>query len=712
MRALLTSIAVATCALGLSASHADWTHYGGDAGGTRYAAAAEITPQNVTQLTRVWTARTGHASAPRDALEETKFQATPILVDGRLLLCTPFNVILALDPGTGREQWRYDPQLATADVDPANGFNCRGVTHWRDPQAARDTACASRVLMGTSDYRLIAVDAANGRPCESFGEKGIVQIDPGMALRWPGEFQISSPPVVASDVAIVGSAISDNVRVEAPRGAVRAFDVRTGAPKWAWDPIPRDAAGAAAQGWRRTTPVMAPMGTPRGVVFSKLGEAPALPVEGHANVWAPMAVDEARNLVFLPTSSPSPDFFGGLRPGDNRHANSVVALHAATGKVAWAFQTVHHDVWDYDLPAQPTLATIRKDGRTIDVVIQVTKMGLVFVLDRATGVPVFPVEERPVPQGGADGETLSPTQPFPVAPLPLSRSRIAPRDAFGVALFDKNACAKRIAAARAEGLYTPPSTQGTIMFPFTGGGANWGGGAYDPQLNRFYVNTSNALHLITLIPRAKAPEDVDEDEYGEDVEFARMRGAPYAMTREVMLSPLGLPCNPPPWGELHAIDMDDGAIAWSKTLGTTEDLAPLGLTLHTGTPNVGGPLVTGGGLVFIGAAMDRYLRAFDAKSGRELWAGRLPAGGPPTPMSYAWQGRQYVVIAAGGHADMDTARGDYVVAFAVRRPGDPAASMSALLDLPGRRFGLAALGVVLALVATAALLHRRRRRSG
>jgi len=558
------------CAALFAGTHADWAHYVRESGGPRHAAGAQITPQGISSLARVWTFHTGHLSAPAPAVEQSKFQATPILAEGKLALCTPFNVMIVLDPGSGRELWRYDPKI-DLEQKPANDFNCRGVTYWRDPRAAPDAACAARLFMGTNDRRLIAVDLESGLPCDGFGRQGVVAVDPGMALRWPGEFQITSPPVVAGDTVIVGSAISDNARVEAPRGTVRAFDLRTGRLRWTFDPIPRGVAAARVQGWRGA----------------------AIPVEGHANVWSAMSVDEVRGLVFLPTSSPSPDFFGGLRPGDNRYANSVVALEAATGAVRWAFQTVHHDVWDYDVPAQPLLATIRKDGRLIDVVIQVTKMGLVFTLDRGTGAPIFAVEERSVPQGGVDGEALSPTQPFPAAPKPLARNQITPEDAFGLTPIDRRVCAERIRKARAEGLYTPPSIQGTILFPFTGGGANWGGAAFDPATNRLFVNVSNALHLVTLIPR-KAGVELDPAQYetADEVEFAHMRGAPYAMTRELLLSPLGLPCNPPPWGELHAIDMNDGAIAWTETLGTTEDLAPLGLALGTGTPNLGGPLVT------------------------------------------------------------------------------------------------------------------------
>lgn len=660
------------------AAQSDWPAYGGDKGGMRYAPAGDITPATVNDLAPVWTYRTGHVSGPPAAVERSKFQTTPILVDDALIFCTPFNVAIALDPATGEERWRHDAGIDLGEH-PANAFNCRGVAAWRD--AANAGPCAARIFMGTNDHRLLAMDAATGAACPGFGDAGEVRIDPEAQLVWPGEFQITSAPAVAGDVVIVGSAISDNVSVAAPKGAVRAYDARTGAPKWSFDPIPRDA-DAAALGW--------PEGTP---------------VEGHANVWSSISVDERRGLVFLPTSSPSPDFFGGLRPGDNRYANSVVALDAATGAVRWAFQTVHHDVWDYDVPSEPLLATIRKDGRDLDVVIATTKTGLVFTLDRETGAPVYAVEERPVPQGGVDGEALSPTQPFPVAPRPLSPSTISAGDAWGLTPFDRGACARDIGKARAEGLFTPPSVQGTIVYPFTGGGANWGGAAFDPQTNRLYVNTSSALHLVTLVPRAQTDEDWHDVPNGEQ---APMRGSPYAMRRQIMLSPLGLPCNPPPWGVLHAIDMGTGEVAWESVLGTTEELAPLGLALKTGTPNVGGPLATGGGLVFIAAAMDNYLRAFDAAGGEELWQGKLPAGGQASPMSYVYGGRQYVVVAAGGHSDFDTRRGDYVVAFGLPREGDAGPSIaSRLVDRAGRRFGV--LLVAAALLALAAVVVMRRR---
>jgi quinoprotein glucose dehydrogenase len=663
---------------------AGWPHYGGDAGGTRYSPADEITARNVAGLHRAWTYRTGDAARRAAPLmKRIKFETTPILVDDALVLCTPFSEVIALDPATGREKWRFDPGVAT-DRRPANRYNCRGVAQWRDPAVTDgNVACARRIFAGTVDARVFALDARTGAPCRGFGRDGAVTLDVG-PLRWPGEFQLVSAPVAAGDVVIVGSSINDNGRVDAPSGKVRAFDARTGVPRWSFDPIPRDPSDPAAatwgDGWRQA---------------------------GAANVWAPMSVDEARGLVFLPTSSASPDFYGGLRPGDNRHADSVVALRVADGTLAWAFQIVKHDVWDYDVPAQPTLARIDVNGAPRDVVVQATKQGFVFVLDRDTGRPVFPVEERPVPQGGAPGEVLSPTQTFP-ADLPvLVPQRLRPQDAFGVTPWDRGACRDRIAALRSEGLYTPPSLQGTALYPFTGGGVNWGGVAVDPR-GMVFVNTTRLVNVITLVPRDRF-DTVRAANPGREV--SPQNGAPYGMKREVLLSPLGMPCNPPPWGTLAALDLRTRRIAWKVPLGTSEDLTPLGIALHTGTPNFGGPVATAGGVVFIGAALDRYLRAFDAASGAELWRGRLPAPGMATPMTYVWQGRQYVVVAAGGHGEAGTMTGDAVVAFVLARDGEAGPSWwDRNVDQPGGRLRATLAAVALALGGGIVAWVRRRRR--
>lgn len=605
-----------------------WPSYGGDEGGNRYSAADQINRDNVGALEPAWLHQTGTFEGREAARHRASFQTTPILVDDALILCTQFNEVIALDPGTGSLKWEYDPQVPI-DGRPGNEFSCRGVAHFARAPAS-DGACGSRVFMGTVEAELIAVDTETGAACSEFGGDGRVRIEPSLALRWPGEFQITSAPVVFEDVVITGTSISDNLRTDAPLGTVHAFDAVTGEQIWKYNPIPWNADGDTRI--------------------------------GHANVWSTMSVDSERGLVFLPTSTASPDYYGGERPGNNENANSVVALDARTGEVVWAYQIVHHDVWDYDLPAQPGLYQISLDGETRDVVVQVTKMGLVFVLDRDTGEPVIPVEERRVPQDGVDGEHLSPTQPFPARPDAIVPDRLDPGKAFGITLWDKMACGSQLRQLRQDGLYTPPTVDGTLAYPFTGGGANWGSAAFDPSRNLVVINMSNVAQSVHLHPSTETRETTEID---HQAEFAPMEGAPYAMSRQPILSPLGLPCSTPPWGVIAGVDVARGEIVWRRPFGTTRDLAPGGLALKLGTPNFGGPVITKGGLIFIGAAMDDYLRALDVETGKELWKGRLPAGGQATPMTYVWDGRQYVVIAAGGHGKSGTRIGDHVVAFAL-----------------------------------------------
>ncbi len=648
-----------------------WENWGGDPGGTRFSPLAQITPANVGNLVPAWDFRTGDLeNRPPALMARTKFEATPLFVEDSLIFCTPFNEVIALDPGTGAQKWRYDPKISAAQR-PANRYNCRGVTYWVDRQAAEGAACRSRIFMGTNDYRLIALDARSGVPCADFGSNGEVGIEIGKPLLWPGEFQITSAPVVSRGVVVVGSSIADNVRVDAPPGTVRAFDARTGAARWSFDPLVHDHISA-----------------------------------GHANVWAPMSADDARGLVFLPTTSPSPDFFGGKRPGNNEHANSVVALRSETGELVWSFQTVHHDVWDYDLPAQPTLARIDTGEGMRDVVIQPTKQGFVFVLDRDTGKPVWPVEERAVPQGGVEGEQLSPTQPFPTHVPPLMPQQFSSADVFKpFPTLGRSSCDQKLEGLRNDGLFTPPSTQGTIEFPMSGGGVNWGGAAFDPVNQILYANTSYAIHIIKLIPRA----EVDAFKRPPGSDFGPQRGAPFALSRVVALSGLGLLCNKPPWGAMVAVDLKAGRILWRSSVGTTEDRAPLGLAFHWGAPLVNGVAVTAGGLVFTGA-MDAYLRALDAKSGEELWQGRLPVPGIANPMTYLWKGEQYVAIAAGGHSESGATIGDSVVAFRLARQGEAPSLWSRTIDRPGGRFKAKAIMLGFAIVLAAAATWRWRRR--
>ncbi len=622
---------------------ADWAFYGSDAGGMRYSPLASIHRGNVRELERVWSIRTGDLDADPPPPGHMAFQATPIVAGGLLLLPTPLGRVLALDPQSGAERWRFDATVVGHEYPE---YASRGVATWLDPRRPAASACAHRVFAATVDSRLFALDLATGTRCPEFGRDGLVDLREGVGVLYPWDYATSSPPVVVGDLVIVGSAIGDNQRVEAPRGVVRAWDARTGAPRWSWDPIPRSADDPAHRGW----------------------DAEAARRTGAANAWAPLSVDAARDLVFVPTSSPSPDYFGGERPGDDRYANSVVALRASTGELVWHFQVVHHDLWDYDVPAQPTLAVVRVGGDEVPVVIQATKMGHLFVLHRETGAPVFPVEERPVPASDVPGEVAWPTQPFPVVPAPFVPQRLRPEDAWGLTPIDRWRCRKRLERLRNDGIFTPPSLQGTLVYPAHTGGANWGGVAIDPQRRILVVNASNLAFEVRLIPRA---DFESERESGAALmrEYAPQAGTPFGIVREPVLSAFKLPCNPPPWGTLTALSLDDGALLWQRPLGSVPDRVPIPLPIELGLPNLGGPIATAGGVVFVAAAMDGVLRAFDVETGEELWSDRLPAGGNATPMTHRGpDGRQYVVIAAGGHGKLGTRRGDHVLAWALPEP--------------------------------------------
>jgi quinoprotein glucose dehydrogenase len=646
MKLLGATLALALFAARSFAGEPGWPVYGGDAGGQRYSPLAEITRENVAGLEEAWRMRTGDLDAEPPPPGHMAFQATPILVGDSLVLPTPLGRVLALDPVTGRERWRFD---ATAADRRYVEFTSRGVAAWSDARAAPGAPCAQRIFAATVESRLFALDASTGRRCPGFGKGGEVSLREGIGVERPWEYTISSPPLVAGGLVVVGSAIADNQRVDMPRGIVRAYDARSGALRWAWDPIPRDDEDAAFAEWQ---------------------SAQAARV-GAANAWSILSYDAARELVFVPTSSPSPDYYGGERLGSNRYANSVVALHARTGRVAWHFQTVHHDLWDYDVPAQPVLTEIVRDGQRIPVVVQATKMGFLFVLHRETGVPVFPVEERPVPVSDVPGEVASRTQPFPTGMPALVPQRLTADEVFGLTPLDRARCRTKLAALRNEGLFTPPSTRGTLAFPGNAGGTNWGSLAVEPQRRIAIVNQTNLAYAVRLIPRERFEE---ERKAGGGLlglrEFAAQAGTPYGMVREPLRAVL--PCNPPPWGTLAAVALDTGELLWRVPLGTVPDLLRIPLPWKIGLPNLGGPLATGGGLVFISAAMDGVFRAVDLETGEELWSERLPAGGNATPMTYRGaDGRQYVVIAAGGHGKLGTRRGDSVIAFALP-PGSPA----------------------------------------
>jgi len=669
-------ISIAIASLALTGA---WTHPGGDAGHQKYAPVPSITPDNVPTLREAWTFRTGDDAENPELTAGWKFQVTPILFEDRLIFCTPRNEVIALDPATGRALWRFDPQVDDSDY-PAHDRVCRGVTPWTDEDAEPGSSCSARVFMSTVDRRLIALDARSGEPCDTFGKAGEVRIRlSGAADSDPSAMTFVSPPAVANNVVLIGSGIPDGERTDAPSGKVRAFNARTGEPAWDWDPIPRSPDDPRMAQWLGTSA----QGT------------------GAANAWAPLSADEERGLFFVPTGSASTDYFGGKRPGNNADANSVVALDSRTGERVWAFQTVHHDVWDYDVSAPPTLITLRTQSGPKDVVVQPTKMGFLFVLDRDTGEPVFGVEEREVVQSDVEGEWISPTQPFPTLPKPLVADDV---EAFGVTPWDAGQCREIIEGLRHEGLFTPPSLQGTIVHPFSGGGMNWGGVAFHPDRQILIVNSSDAAEYARLIPRDSDDIDINDQRFEQD-------GTPYILDRGLIRSPLGAPCTDPPWGQLHAIDMNTGEELWRAPLGTFEDVAPFGdMILPQGTPNLGGPLVTRNGVIFIGAAMDNYLRAFDLTSGAELWKGRLPAGGQASPMGYTWKGRDYIVIAAGGHGLMGTTPGDAIVAFALDDNASGAAWFS-WWDRPTPRTGFLSGLFLVCGVGLISYWRRRRRKA-
>lgn len=622
-----------------------WTHYGGDQAGIRYSALDQIHRGNVAKLRVAWRYSTGEMKRRGpELIANSSTQTTAIIAAGSLVFCTPFNRIIALDPATGRERWVFDPGIPLDHPVPFQ-YNCRGVTAWDDPAAPAGAACATRIIMGANDGRIYAVDARTGRPCAEFGQGGSVQVVWDRPARWKGEVKIASAPVVVNGVIATGAFVMDNLRTDPPSGTVFAFDARSGAPRWQFHTIPKDPTDPAYATWLE-------------------GSAEHT---GAANVWSTMVADPKLNLIFAPVGSAAPDFWGGERKGDNLYSSSLVAIDAATGRPRWHFQLVRHDIWDYDVSSPPMLVDIRKNGRVIPAVVQNTKQGFSFVFERATGRPVFGVVDKPAPQGALPGEWLSPTQPWPVKPEPLVPTRVTPDDAWGFTPWDRWKCRKLIEGLRSEGIFTPPTTgAGSLLVPGDAGGMNWGGPAYDPRRQWMIVNTNRVPRVVQLIPRAEIPGVTGITlENGRDV--AAQEGTPYGVHRYWLLSPLGAPCVKPPWGELVAVDMASGDVRWRVPLGSIEDRLPFKFEWNLGTPNLGGPIVTAGGLVFIAATMDNVIRAFDVETGEMLWRDDLPAGGQATPMTYEADGRQFVVMITGHHMWFGSPAGDEVIAYALPR---------------------------------------------
>jgi quinoprotein glucose dehydrogenase len=575
-----------------------------------------ISPDNVGRLAVAWTYDTRESTEPlRPGTDRPAFEATPVYADGRLYLSTPGGLVIALNADTGAEAWRVDLRIRrNANY---SDFVSRGV-------ALADV----RIYVATVDGRLVCLDREDGAFCDGFGARGQVDLSAGLRRKpeWSGEYGVTSPPVVYRDLVIVGSSVADNSRARMASGEVRAFDRRSGALRWTFHPLPQNAAAGAA------------------------------------NTWSRITVDEANDLVFLPTSSPSPDYFGGLRPGDNRHANSVVALRATTGAIVWSFQTVHHDLWDYDVASPPMLFP-GKEGAAVAVG---SKTGHLFLFERLTGRPIFPIHERPVPASDVGGETAATTQPFPERPAPLVPQLITEADVWGATPEDRAACLATFRALRHEGAFTPPSVRGSLLAPGNIGGLHWGGMAWDPVTRTIIAPVNRLPAIVRLLPGG----DFDRARRANPAqEITEQRGTPFSMSRQFFLAPSGIPCVAPPWGELVAIHADTGETVWRTTLGDLSSALGLTSIPPTGALNLGGPITTTNGLVFIGATIDPYLRAFDTKSGRQVWEARLPTSARATPLLFTMaSGRDMIAIAAGGHDTPLSKPGSTLVVFALPNP--------------------------------------------
>jgi quinoprotein glucose dehydrogenase len=647
---VVVSAAVAACAGRASRAPtpptdtADWLTSGGTAANLRHADVTTLTPATVGRLVKRWEYRTGELAELKAMRRWMSLEATPVLVADRLVVSTPLGRVIALDPLTGEERWRRD--LGVAKTWKFDNWHNRGVVAWEDSTRAPGAPCRVTVYAVSIDARLFAFDAPTGTPCTGFGQRGVVSLRDGLRTS-PRRFEdlsTTSPPVVVQGVLVVGTSVADNGDAAGASGEVRGFDARTGALRWSWDPLARDgaaepSASSAPAGERRT---------------------------GGANAWSLLAADEGRGLVFAPTGSASPDAFGGQRPGPNRHANSVVAIDVATGRTRWSFQLVHHDLWDYDNAAPPVLTEVSFGGRRRDVVIQANKSGMVFVLDRDTGEPVWPVEERAVPSSDVPDERPWPTQPFSPRGI-VARQRVDQADVWGLLPRDRARCQAEFKAFRHDGVFTPPTRQGTIVMPGHTGGFHWGGVTVDPE-RRLFVAPVNTFPTLMQLLSDSAFRVVRRDPQSV---YLPMAGTGWVLRRKFWLSPTGLPCIRPPWGELVAIDLDSGGVRWRTPIGHSGELLrratgwPIGFLGQRGTPTLGGALTTRGGVTFIAAALDSRLRAFETATGKLLWEGRLPAPAKAAPMVYVRDGRTYVVVAAGGDNTPVFGVSDAVVAFAL-----------------------------------------------
>lgn len=623
-------------------AEADWLHYGNTQGGSRFSPAADITPENVSRLKVAWTYHAGFG--PKDG-PMPLFEATPLQADGLVTFCTGYNDVIALDAATGKERWRF---RANIDAGGVVSQACRGVARYEAPNAAG--ACARRIITATLDARLIALDALDGKPCQDFGTAGVVDLKPGLGDVWKGYYYVTSAPAIVRGKVVLGGWVKDGQFVGEPSGVIRGFDAVTGKLAWAWDMGRPD---------RNTLP-------PEGEEYTR----------GTPNSWAPISADEELGLVYLPMGNAGPDYTGQhRRPFDDKYSSAVVALDAETGRERWVFQTTHHDIWDYDVASQPVLFDLPSPAGPVPALAQGTKRGQLFILDRRTGQPLTEVVERKVSQKAAPGERPAPTQPFSVGVPSFDGPDLTEASMWGMTPLDQMACRILFRRAHYEGKLTPIQLmQKTIVYPGYIGGMNWGSMTVDPARQLLLLSSNRFAMLNQLLTREEGnrrgmhavPSGKSADLSGGQP----MEGTPYAVDVAPFLSPLFMPCQQPPFGMISAVDLKTKKLLWTHPFGNTRNSGPmgrgLGITAPMGVPNSGGAITTAAGLTFIGASQDGLIRAFDTRSGKELWSAVLPAGGHATPMTYKLRdGKQYIVIAAGGSKGMLTPEGDAVVAFAL-----------------------------------------------
>ena len=648
--ALLCGLALVTAA----PSHG-WLYSGGDAGGKRYSALSQINTGNVDELTLAWTARSGeHQALPPEHYRRSSMQSTPILLPEaagqHLLVCSGNNYLLALDPRSGQQRWRYDPQVSLEDR--GLSYKCRGnAFYWEDPATGPQQACRHRLFMGTLDRRLVALDARTGEPCDGFADQGVLD------LTQPDEQGFDKPmvfstsqPVVVNGTVMIGSSILDLAYRHTPVGTIEAFDAHSGAEQWHFNIVPTDPNDPATGSW------------------------PEHPEQdsGAANAWAPLTADEDNGLVFIPTSSPSPDFYGGHRHGDNLYSDSLVALDAKSGERVWHYQFVHHDLWDYDVPAQPILFDYWQGNERIPAVLQLTKQGMLFVFNRLTGEPLIPIEERPVPNTEVPGEQVSSTQPFSTLP-PLVRHRVTEDDIWGLTPIDRWFCQRSFREIRNEGIYTPPGFgRPSMHMPSDAGGSNWGGAGLTPD-NLLLANVIDVAQTLELLPIANLASDDTAKKNAHDylqMGHVKIRDTDFAFVKKPWLSPLGIPCVAPPWNKVVAMDLNSGAVLWQAPLGSLHEQGPFPLPFDIngfGAPGLGSGVVTAGGLFVIAATSDRTIRAFDISNGEVLWSYRMPLDAHSGVSTYEINGRQYFVTTAGGHKHLGRESGDYILAFTLEK---------------------------------------------